>query len=320
MVLQETFGEFNSTEKLRSLIKLICQLPGTYEVLIQTGEGEEGILHCANDTIRNAACRNLSGMEALAVVLSWPRGKYWLEELPVLPARSINLPLERIFTEVEQINPATRVTPVQTEDKKEEKSAAPQTEAKGAPAAVKQQEYLKIEERLKEPLIEKKPAPVAESVKPGDAPQVKAEPKPVQPPAPEQKPEVKPAPAPAAKPAASTVVPKILSDPEGLPKRIAAVKGVNSVIVASMDGSLITSVNIEPSSDLVQMIAIFGEALGQVGDLFGKAKFKHGSIDMGAERILLHVFRSSYIASFITPTASAATVGGDIENLISKEL
>lgn len=293
MVLQETFGEFSSTERLRSLIRLICQLPGTYEVLIQTGEGEEGILHCANDTIRNAACRNLSGLDALSVILSWPRGKYWLEELPVLPTRSMNFPLDRLFAEVEKINPATSVAP----DREDEESTQPQPEAKGAPAAVEKPPTTRIEEKPEEaPIVpvEKKEPPVV------------------------VKPEPEPEPAPITTPPAPVEKPK--TDSDDLPHRIAAIKGAESVIVTSVDGMLLANVNIEPTNDQVQMVALLGEALEQIGEIFTKGRFKHGSIDMGTERILLHTFRQSYIGTFIDPKASAAVVGGEIEDLIHKEL
>ncbi|MBN2380978.1 hypothetical protein JXM67_14365 [candidate division WOR-3 bacterium] len=296
MVLQETFGEFTSTERLRSLIRLICQLPGTYEVLIQTGEGEEGILHCANDTIRNAACRNLSGIEALSVILSWPRGKYWLEELPVLPIRSINLPLERIFTEVEKNNPEARVTPDKTTDKTKGASTEPQFEARGAPAAVK--EGIPLE-------------PAKEAVETGTEPETKPAPEAEEKPTLEKKPEPKPTPTTA------TQKPPIEAD--DLTNRIAAIKGTDGVIVTSADGILLASIGIEPTTDQIQMVALLGETLEQIGEQFGKGKFKHGSIDLGAQSILLHTFRQAYYGTFIKPGTSAAVVGGRIEDLMAKE-
>ncbi|MBD3285775.1 hypothetical protein GF338_05515, partial [candidate division WOR-3 bacterium] len=264
MVLQETFGEFNSTERLRSLIRLICQLPGTYEVLIQTGEGEEGILHCANDTIRNAACRNLSGVEALSVILSWPRGKYWLEELPVLPTRSINLPLDRLFSEVEKMNPELKAASIKPEDKEKEKRTPSEKEDKGAPAA---------EKKPAEP--EAKPASVAEKkMEPAEKTQTpptqKTEPEPV---------EKKTAPEPVKTEA------KRDEKDTSLPGRIAKLEGVTGVMLTSIDGMLLSSVNVEPNNDQVQMIALLGEALGQMGEVFGKGRLLHGAVDFGKERI-----------------------------------
>jgi hypothetical protein len=103
MLLQDTFGEFDSTQRLKNLIHLSCQLTGTYEVLLKAENGEEGIIHCSTGSVRNAACRNLSGIDALAVILTWSKGKYWLEELPVLPVRTINEPLEKAFSEAENL-------------------------------------------------------------------------------------------------------------------------------------------------------------------------------------------------------------------------
>jgi hypothetical protein len=280
---------------LRALIQLICQLPGTYEVLVKADNGEEGIVHCANETIKNAACRNLSGIEALAEILSWGAGKYWLEELPVVPIRTINIPLDRLFVEVDKIISSSATPAPASQEQPEE--AAPGVEA--AP----------IEEPVP-PSEEKAPTEVgtAEQERGEEAsetPVVPTEPG-VEPPEAEESP---------AAPEVSTI-----EAGADLPHRIASIKGVKGIIVASVDGVLLSSVNIEPGEDQVQMVALLGQALEQIGELFGKGRFMHGAIDMVLDRILIHTFRNSFFGTFIGSNVSAAVVGSQIERLIEEEL
>lgn len=296
MVLQETFGEFDSTERLRALIQLICQLPGTYEVLIKADNGEEGIVHCANETIRNAAYRNLSGMEALAEILSWGAGKYWLEELPVVPTRTINIPLDKLFVEVDRIISSSAPPPASQEQPEE--ATAPDVEA-----APTEEPIVPSEEEAPTEVVA---AEEEKGVDISETPAVSAEPGVESPEAEES-------------PAEEPEVPKSEARAD-LPNRIASIKGVKGIIVVSVDGVLLSSVNIEPGEDQVQMVALLGQALEQIGELFGKGRFMHGAIDMVLDRILIHTFRNSFVGSFIGSNVSAAVVGSQIERLIEEEL
>lgn len=312
MVLQETFGEFDSPERLRSLIQLICQLPGTYEVLIKSEKGEEGILHCENDTVRNAACRNLSGMEAFTAILAWERGKYWLEELPVLPMRTLNLPLDKLFAEVDNISPGI------------EHLQAPEEKPEDRRPESSEPEPSQTEPSQTEPSQSEPTQSVSSTPRPEPEPRTDTEPEitPVfEEPAPQTKPLVEPGKEPA-KPEPVTTVPDPGAVEEktaelGLAAKIAALQGVKGVIISSQDGILLARYNIDPAEEQVQMVALFSEALEQIGDLFGKGKLIHGAIDMAAQRILVHTFRRSFVGSFIAPNVSAAMVGEQIEQLIS---
>lgn len=297
MVLQETFGEFDSTERLRALIQLICQLPGIYEVLIKADNGEEGIVHCANETIKNAAYRNLSGMEALAEILSWGAGKYWLEELPVVPTRTINIPLDKLFLEVDKIISSSAPPALGSQEQPEEATAP------DVGAAPTEEPVVPSEE---EAPTEVGAAEAEKGVDISETPVVPAEPK-VKPPETEE---------------SSVAGPEApISEAEAdLPHRIASIKGVNSVIIASTDGILVSAVNIEPKEEQVQMVALLGEALEETGGLFGKGRFLHGAVDLVSNRILIHPFRDSYIGAFIGSQVSAAATGGEIERLIAEEL
>jgi predicted regulator of Ras-like GTPase activity (Roadblock/LC7/MglB family) len=296
MVLQETFGEFDSTERLRALLKLICQLPGTYEILIKADNGEEGIVHCANEMIKNAAYRNLSGIEALVEILSWDAGKYWLEELPVIPIRTINVPLEKLFAEVEKIiSPPAPSLPT-SQDKSEETTdpseQAPPTEDPVVPSEEKSPTDMVATEKEGGADTSETPAATAEPI--AESPEAEE--------------------SPAATPDVPTN--EAVAD---LPHRIASIKGVKGLIVVSVDGILLSSVDIEPGEDQVQMVALLGQALEQIGELFGKGRFTHGAIDMISDRILIHTFHQSFVGTFIGSNVSAAMVGSQIERLIEEE-
>ncbi len=329
MVLQETFGEFDSTQRLRSLIKLICQLPGTYEVLIKAESGEEGILHCANDTIKNAAWRDLSGVEALAQILSWDRGKYWLEELPVLPVRTISLPLDKLFAETDK-----RMESEQDAPASESSAAAPSDSQVQSPGPMGEIPVEASPSDEASPVEEMPPVtppvPVTPSVPLRGILSINRSIRsghkeitpvtPVTPVVSEDKPSV-PATFPATPPATPAKTPPTPPGQAGkaLPDRIAAIKGVNGVIIASSDGMLVSAVNIEPESEQVQMVALLGEALEAIGGLFGKGKLLHGVIDMMTDRTLIHPLGGSFAGTFVGSQVSAAVVGSEIERIIVEE-
>ncbi len=301
MLLQDTFGEFDSTQRLRNLIQLICQLTGTYEVLLKAESGEEGIIHCSTGTVRNAACRNLSGIDALAVILTWSKGKYWLEELPVLPVRTINEPLDKIFAEVENLAKQKTATPFTKE-----------TVFETAPALPPQSSPLKQQ--------------AVENKTPASQPEVKTE-----------KMEIKEAPLPKLKEelppeTGSRVSPVVRNEGEpaapvesksregiGLAQKIAAIDGAEGIIIASIDGTLLKVQDVDSGPQMAQLLALLGEALEQVAEAFEKGKLIHGSIEFTDHRILVHPFKNKYIGTKISFDSSSAMIGSEIEKLLSEE-
>lgn len=102
------YGECNSSRDLRGYIELLCGFPGSYEIDIRSVDGEEGILHCGDHTVQHALWRDLSGVDALSVILSWGTVKFRIEAVPVLPHATITMPLKGVFEEVGRRNSTRR--------------------------------------------------------------------------------------------------------------------------------------------------------------------------------------------------------------------
>lgn len=98
------YGECTSTEELKNFIELVCELPGCYEVGIETVNGEEAVLHCGDHRIQHALWRDLSGLDALSVIFSWDRVNLRIEAVPVLPHATISGSLGNVFDEVSRKN------------------------------------------------------------------------------------------------------------------------------------------------------------------------------------------------------------------------
>lgn len=292
MLLQDTFGEFDSTQRLKNLIQLICQLTGTYEVLLKAESGEEGILHCSNGTIRNAAYRNLSGMEALSIIIKWSKGKYWLEELPVLPVRTIHEPLEKVLSDAERIAAS-----------KANEIIVPATDLETSEGKLGQKDSsAKVTEK---PISDerKEPATVIKTEKEEQkfVPLTKPE-------------ESRPLPASAESVASKD---KFVKD-DTILKELTSISGIKGIIMASMDGTLLKMHGTESGAGAAQLLALLGEALEQTGEVFEKGKLIHGSIEFADKKILLHSFQNNYIGSEIDLETSSQIVGSEIEKLLEK--
>ncbi|GEM_PF-5880376 len=321
MGLQETAGEFDSPQRLRRIIELICQLPGTYEVLINNDDGEEGILHCEKESIKNAAFRDLSGIDALSIILSWQRGKYWLEVLPILPTATIHSSLEELFAEIDKrLNHAYQ-------SNEAEISPVPQSEPEDLAESVSTSDAQEGEEEhtpdpssIFEPVVAPSEAPASLEQESPKEPVAFESSEPVADEAPfevvsEQDKDTQS----SANTASATETPPPTASADDLPSKIARIKGVNGVLLVSQDGEFLSAINIEANDDRVQMVALLQEALEQIGDLFAKGEFVHGAVDMEAERILIHPFQKLVLATFIGDKVSAAMLGSEIETLIAKE-
>lgn len=303
MLLQDTFGEFDSTQRLKNLIQLICQLTGTYEVLLKAENGEEGIIHCSTGTVRNAACRNLSGIDALELILTWQKGKYWLEELPVLPVRTINDSLDKLFAEIEDRR--TKEKALEPANKTDTGETVFEIATPPPPAG--------------KTSLESKAAPLQTDLSAG-----KSEPAP--PPVSRESQEHAEQPAkPATGKEQETVRTQETRFTEGssiaqkVMSKVMSIEGIKGIIVASMDGSLLEAQEMDSGQETAQLLALLGEALEQVGETFAKGKLVHGSIEFSDHRILVHPFKNTYIGTKINFDTSSAMIGSEIEKRLGEE-
>lgn len=97
-------GEFESPYKLQDFVRLLCGFPGNYEVQVSSQDGEEAVMHCGENTIRNAMWREVAGVDALVMIFSWPKVRFRIEPLSVLPPRTIDLPLDSVLIMVNRRN------------------------------------------------------------------------------------------------------------------------------------------------------------------------------------------------------------------------
>lgn len=298
MLLQDTFGEFDSTQRLKNLIQLICQLTGTYEVLLKAENGEEAIVHCSAGSVRNAACRNLSGLDALTLILTWSKGKYWLEELPVLPVRTLNEPLDKLFTEIEDRAKSKTTEPV---NKTETRETVFEIATPPPPTEKSSLELKAAPPQTDFSASKREPAPTPVSREP-------------------QRPAEQPA-KPVTGKEPDIVKTQGTQFTEGSPiaQKVMSIEGVKGIIVASMDGSLLEAQEMDSGQETAQLLALLGEALEQVGETFAKGKLVHGSIEFSDHRILVHPFKNTYIGTKINFDSSSAMIGSEIEKRLREE-
>lgn len=99
-------ADYVSTQSLRGFIELLANLPGNFEVQVRSHKDTEGVLQCGNKIIRNAACMDLSGVRALAEILSWPQIAFRIEDLKLPPPQEIYIPLEYLLQAMVPKSPA----------------------------------------------------------------------------------------------------------------------------------------------------------------------------------------------------------------------
>lgn len=87
----------NSLHTFEKFVELMETLPGSYEVAISSCDGEEGVLFCGNKIIRKAACKDLSGMNALGQILSWDGINFNIRKVAACPEQDIYVPINYLL-------------------------------------------------------------------------------------------------------------------------------------------------------------------------------------------------------------------------------
>lgn len=95
--MQKSNQVVSSFHTLERFVALLENLPGAYEVYITSEAGEEGVLFCGNKIIRHAACKDLSGMNAMSEILSWNGVNFSIRYVPTSPEREIYIPLNYLL-------------------------------------------------------------------------------------------------------------------------------------------------------------------------------------------------------------------------------
>lgn len=282
--MQTNSGEFDSPKKLRDMITLLCLSNSAYEVSVKSLDDKDGVIHCDKGTICNAACLNLSGIDALIEIVSWHRGKYWVEELPIIPLGTMDMPLSELWKEVDKRTPMAHG--------EDEHGVAPVLESNASERSADTEPVFTRPSRPTPPQIEE-PSPETDSPSAQDISENNT---------------------------SLVENPAFQSNPqEQLLDNILKIKGVEGTMLTSVDGEVLAVKGKDPEKQQIEMIALLGEALVEIGETFGKGILTHGAIDFASYRVLIHPWGNSFVGTIIGNGVSAAVTGSEIEKLTGEQ-